>query len=149
MGWQVLYLNKLDLSKQHRDSSLSTGASTELNGIRDILRKVREWFLIPFCHRSFWFKEKHNFSSMPFRQGTFLVGFKYNLYANYLILFFLCLLYILNKLHNWIYSTEKNWQGLALISMNEHGYVITLLWLDEPQPESEKRAIFCLWCVEQ
>ena len=26
MGWQVLYLNKLDLSKQHRDSSLSVGA---------------------------------------------------------------------------------------------------------------------------
>lgn len=33
-------------------------ARRELRGIRDILRKVGEWFLIPLCHRSFWFKGK-------------------------------------------------------------------------------------------
>lgn len=38
--WQVPYLNKLDLSKQHEDSGLSAGARTELRGIRDFLRKV-------------------------------------------------------------------------------------------------------------
>lgn len=40
-GWQVLYLNKLELSKQHRDSSLSAGASEELSGIRDSFKESR------------------------------------------------------------------------------------------------------------
>lgn len=45
------------------------------------------------------------------------------------------------------YTPQK--QGLARMSANEHGYTTALLQLDEIEPESEKRVIFCLWCVEQ
>lgn len=33
--------------------------------------------------------------------------------------------------------------------MNEPAYTTASPRLDEIEPESEKRAIFCLWCVEQ
>lgn len=45
MGWQVLQLNKLDLSKQQKDSSLSAAASAELREIRNNLGKFIDFSL--------------------------------------------------------------------------------------------------------
>lgn len=50
MGWQVLFRNKLDLSKQHEDSNLSAGASAELSGIRHAMisnLSLQQIILIP------------------------------------------------------------------------------------------------------
>lgn len=135
MGWQVLYQNKLGLSKQHRESSLSGGASAELNGISDILGKVGEWFLILFCDRSFWFKEEKKNTTRVRRHLDKLIYVSSCKLSDFIIL-----LHILNKPH--IYCAEKNWQGLAWISANEHAYTAAFPRLDEVEPEEWKEGNF-------
>ncbi len=55
----------------------------------------------------------------------------------------------INSTMDILYGAEKNWQGLAWITVNGHAYTTASPRLDEIEPGSEKRAIFCLWCVEQ
>lgn len=142
MGWQVLYLNKLDLSKQHRDSSLSAGASTELRGIRDILRKVREWFLIPLCRRSFWFKEKNTTCVRCHSDKDKLVYV--NVFMQTIRPHYSHVSYTF-----WINCTNGNTAqkrtdrtGLAGISVNEHAYTTASLRLDGIEPEEWKEGNF-------
>lgn len=55
----------------------------------------------------------------------------------------------LKKKKKKVYSSEKSWQGLAGLLVNKLAYIRASPRLDEAQAESEKRAIYCLCCVEQ
>lgn len=148
------YMKKPDLGKQHWDCSPGAGSQNRIKGgIRDILRKVRGWFLIPLSHRSFQFKERKHKLGLDVSQTrrTKRVPIE-PLCKPFDLIIPASATHtqsIADRRKKKVYSGEKSWQGLAWLSVNELAYIRASPRLDEAQAESEKRAIYCLCCVEQ